>query len=72
MEMKDALTENIFEKFSEVIPLAVDQAPGIVTKWGSPVNKIDRAAGGLHFQTYKGKLSSEKSYYYTKDTSCHS
>ncbi|EMR86879.1 hypothetical protein ACHAPC_002340 [Botrytis cinerea] len=53
MEMKDALTENIFEKFSEVIPLAVDQAPGIVTKWGSPVNKIDRAAGGLHFQTYK-------------------
>ncbi|TGO46555.1 hypothetical protein BCON_0318g00050 [Botryotinia convoluta] len=53
MEMKDALTENIFEKFSEVIPLAADQAPGIVAKWGSPVNKMDRAAGGLHFQTYK-------------------
>ncbi|KAF7899405.1 hypothetical protein EAE99_012326 [Botrytis elliptica] len=53
LEMKDALTENIFEKFSEVIPLAADQAPGIVAKWGSPVNKIDRAAGGLHFQTYK-------------------
>ncbi|KAF7903268.1 uncharacterized protein EAF01_006317 [Botrytis porri] len=52
-EMKDALTENIFEKFSEVIPLAADQAPGIVAKWGSPVNKMDRAAGGLHFQTYK-------------------
>ncbi|KAF7946085.1 uncharacterized protein EAE97_005123 [Botrytis byssoidea] len=53
LEMKDALTENIYQKFSEVIPLAADQAPGIVAKWGSPVNKMDRAAGGLHFQTYK-------------------
>lgn len=32
LEMKDALTENIYQKFSEVIPLAADQAPGIVAK----------------------------------------
>lgn len=60
VDMKDALTENIFEKFGEVIPLAANQAPGIVAKWGAPLNKIDRAAGGLHFMTYKGTSSSYK------------
>ncbi|ESZ90745.1 hypothetical protein SBOR_8879 [Sclerotinia borealis F-4128] len=52
-DMKDALKENLFEKFGEVIPLAVEQAPQMVSKWGASVNKFDRDAGGLYWATYK-------------------
>lgn len=54
-DMKDALNENLFEKFSDVIPLAVGLATQSVSKWGAPVNKFDREAGGLYWATYKGK-----------------
>ncbi|KAF7869938.1 hypothetical protein EAF04_004722 [Stromatinia cepivora] len=61
-DMKDALTENIFEKFNEAIPLAAEQAPSIAARWGAPVNKIDRAAGGLHFQTYRATIRRDGVY----------
>ncbi|KAJ8060176.1 hypothetical protein OCU04_010521 [Sclerotinia nivalis] len=61
-DMKDALTENIFEKFSEAIPLAAEQAPSIAAKWGAPVNKADRAAGGLYFQTYRAVIRRDGVY----------
>ncbi|QSZ34344.1 hypothetical protein DSL72_005935 [Monilinia vaccinii-corymbosi] len=53
IDIKDSLNENIFEKFGEVITLAVDQAPHTVSKWGATVNKFDRDAGGLYWATYK-------------------
>lgn len=61
-DMNDALTENIFEKFSEAIPLAAEQAPSIAAKWGAPVNKVDRAAGGLYFQTYRAVIRRDGVY----------
>ncbi|KAB8298086.1 hypothetical protein EYC80_001848 [Monilinia laxa] len=53
IDMEDVLNENIFEKFGEVISLAVEQAPGMASKWGAPINKFDRDAGGLYWGTYK-------------------
>jgi hypothetical protein len=53
-EIKAVLEENIFERFGEVIQLAVDQAPVTVGKWGAPVNRANRAEGGLYWSTYKG------------------
>ncbi|RDW67742.1 hypothetical protein BP6252_09138 [Coleophoma cylindrospora] len=52
-EMKDALSENIFEHFDHVIQLAVDEAPATATKWGAPVNRFDRSQGGYYWATYK-------------------
>ncbi|KAM3081672.1 hypothetical protein ACMFMG_005123 [Clarireedia jacksonii] len=55
-EIKEVLEENIFERFGEVIQLAVDQAPDTVDKWGAPVNRANRAEGGLYWSTYKGTV----------------
>lgn len=54
-DMEDALNENIFKKFRKIIPLAVDQAPQMVSKWGAPLNNMDPDARGLRWSTYKGK-----------------
>jgi hypothetical protein len=52
-EMKETLSENIYEKFEQVIKAAVDEANATVAKWGAPVNRQNRAAGGLFWATYK-------------------
>ncbi|KAG4025453.1 hypothetical protein MFRU_058g00360 [Monilinia fructicola] len=52
-DMEDALNENIFKKFRKIIPLAVDQAPQMVSKWGAPLNNMDPDARGLRWSTYK-------------------
>jgi hypothetical protein len=52
-EMKETLSENIYEKFDKVIQAAVDEANATAAKWGSPVNRENRNAGGYFWATYK-------------------
>ncbi|KAL3424847.1 tat pathway signal sequence, partial [Phlyctema vagabunda] len=52
-EMKDALSENIYEHFENMIQMAIDEAPKTSAKWGAPVNKVDRSQGGYYWSTYK-------------------
>jgi hypothetical protein len=52
-EMKETLSENIYEKFDKVIQAAVDEANATAAKWGSPVNRENRNAGGYFWSTYK-------------------
>jgi hypothetical protein len=40
LDMNEALAENIFENFGEVIQQAAAQALPTAQKWGSPVNKV--------------------------------
>jgi hypothetical protein len=52
-EMKETLSENIYEKFDKVIQAAVDEANATAAKWGAPVNRENRNAGGYFWSTYK-------------------
>jgi hypothetical protein len=52
-EMKETLSENIYEKFDKVIEAAVDEANVTAAKWGAPVNRENRNAGGYFWSTYK-------------------
>lgn len=52
-EMKETLSENIYEKFDQVIQAAVDEANDTAARWGAPVNRENRAAGGYFWATYK-------------------
>jgi hypothetical protein len=52
-EVKETLSENIYEKFEQVVKAAVDEANDTATKWGAPINRENRAAGGYHWSTYK-------------------
>ncbi|KAI9745714.1 MAG: hypothetical protein M1818_001250 [Claussenomyces sp. TS43310] len=42
-EMKDSLSENLYEKFDEVVQAAVDEANITSAKWGAPINRANRA-----------------------------
>ncbi|GAB1316634.1 Dynamin N-terminal domain-containing protein [Madurella fahalii] len=46
--MKQQLAENVFEKFDQYIPKAIDDAVPTATQWGAP-----RDMGGLLWATYK-------------------
>ena len=52
-EMKESLSENIYDKFDQVIATAIAEANATTSKWGAPVNRENRAAGGLYWATYK-------------------
>lgn len=52
-EMKESLSENIYEKFGQVVQSAADAANDTASKWGAPVNRENRALGGLHWSSYK-------------------
>jgi len=52
-EVKESLSENIYDKFDQVIKAAVNEANTTAAKWGAPINRENRAAGGLHWGTYK-------------------
>lgn len=56
-EIEQSLTENIFKKFDHLGQLAADKAPTTVVRWGAPVNRENRAAGGYYWATYKGWLT---------------
>jgi hypothetical protein len=40
LDMNEALAENIFENFGEVVQQAAAQALPTAQKWGSPVNRV--------------------------------
>ncbi|KAL2048436.1 hypothetical protein N7G274_000348 [Stereocaulon virgatum] len=52
-ELSDELTDNIFDKYDTAIKSATETAIATAFHWGSPVNREDRAAGGLCWATYK-------------------
>jgi hypothetical protein len=52
-EMKESLSQNIYDKFDQAITVAVNEANATAAKWGAPVNRENRAAGGLPWSTYK-------------------
>jgi len=56
-EIEQTLAENIFKKFDHLGQLAADKASSTVAKWGAPVNRENRAAGGYYWATYKGWLT---------------
>jgi hypothetical protein len=52
-EMKESLAETIYDRFDSVIEAAVNEANTTAEKWGAPVNRENRAAGGYFWATYK-------------------
>jgi phage tail protein X len=52
-KMKESLSQNIYDKFDQAITAAVNEANATAAKWGAPVNRENRAAGGLPWSTYK-------------------
>jgi hypothetical protein len=41
------------DHFSAAVQHAITEAPNTADRWGAPVNRDDRASGGLHYSTYK-------------------
>jgi hypothetical protein len=52
-KIKESLSENIYDKFDQIITAAVNEANATAAKWGAPVNRENRAAKGLPWLTYK-------------------
>ncbi|KAL8705913.1 MAG: hypothetical protein Q9225_007998, partial [Loekoesia sp. 1 TL-2023] len=52
-ELKDEFQDSIFHRYEAAIQSATWEAIHIAAKWGAPVNRGDRAAGGLYWATYK-------------------
>ena len=61
-ELGDEMEFNIYKKYGNAINSASVEAPNIIAKWGSPVNRLDRAAGGYHFSTYKAIVRRNGAY----------
>jgi hypothetical protein len=61
-EMKDSLSENIYDKFDQVITAAINEANDTASKWGAPVNRENRAQGGLFWATYKAVCRRDETY----------
>ena len=47
------LQENVFDQFAAAIQQATSEACNTANRWGAPVNRDDRALGGLYWATYK-------------------
>lgn len=45
-QLKEALSEHVYEQFAENIRRAADVAVPTCQKWGASVNRADRSAGG--------------------------
>ncbi|KAF6221297.1 hypothetical protein HO133_002152 [Letharia lupina] len=52
-ELGDEFADNIYDKYETAISNAANDSIATALKWGAPVNREDRAAGGLHWSTYK-------------------
>ncbi|KAI9881074.1 MAG: hypothetical protein M1830_008232 [Pleopsidium flavum] len=52
-ELKEEFGDNISDKFETATTNATNEASGTASKWGAPVNRDDRPAGGYHWSTYK-------------------
>jgi hypothetical protein len=56
-EIGQILARHIFEKCNDGSQLAINDAPATAAKWGAPINRENRAAGGYYWATYKGRLT---------------
>ncbi len=52
-EIRESLTENIYNNFKTAVGAAVDEANKTAARWGAPVNRGNTAAGGFYWSTYK-------------------
>ncbi|CAF9943183.1 MAG: hypothetical protein ALECFALPRED_010769, partial [Alectoria fallacina] len=52
-ELSDEFADNIYDKYETAVSNATNDSIATALKWGQPVNREDRAAGGLHWSTYK-------------------
>ncbi|KAL9124079.1 MAG: hypothetical protein Q9217_006557 [Psora testacea] len=52
-ELNDEFGDSIFDKYETAVQNAVRDSIETTLKWGAPVNRGDRAAGGLYWATYK-------------------
>ncbi|KAL8998150.1 MAG: hypothetical protein Q9188_006160 [Gyalolechia gomerana] len=52
-EINDEFQDNIFDKYEAAIQNATGDSVHTARGWGAPVNRENRAAGGLYWSTYK-------------------
>ncbi|KAL9637881.1 MAG: hypothetical protein Q9164_001922 [Protoblastenia rupestris] len=52
-ELNDEFDDSIFDRYETAIQNAARDSIETALKWGAPVNRQDRAAGGLYWATYK-------------------
>ncbi|KAL8700510.1 MAG: hypothetical protein Q9201_005409 [Fulgogasparrea decipioides] len=52
-ELSEEFGDNIFDRFETAVNNAVEEASRTVDQWGAPVNRDNRALGGLYWATYK-------------------
>ncbi|CZT47980.1 uncharacterized protein RSE6_08614 [Rhynchosporium secalis] len=52
-DMTDALAENIFEHYDELVEIAISEANTTVANWHRAVNRDNRELGGYYWATYK-------------------
>ena len=52
-ELKNEVENNIFDKYDTAIANAINDSTETCSRWGWPVNREDRPAGGYHYSTYK-------------------
>ncbi|KAL2065059.1 hypothetical protein VTL71DRAFT_4199 [Oculimacula yallundae] len=61
-EMTDALAENIFEHYDQLVELAIAEANNTVGKWHRKVDRDNWALGGYYWSTYKAIVRREGVY----------
>ncbi|KAL9612851.1 MAG: hypothetical protein Q9167_002583 [Letrouitia subvulpina] len=52
-ELTEEFSESIFDKYETAISNATIEATTTSNRWGAPINRGDRSAGGFHWSTYK-------------------
>ncbi|KAK5195290.1 hypothetical protein LTR92_005420 [Exophiala xenobiotica] len=65
----DELQEKVYDVYPAATTAAKSQADDTARKWGSPVNRDNRAAGGLYWATYKAVVRREGCF--TNGWGCH-
>ncbi|PBP27375.1 hypothetical protein BUE80_DR001561 [Diplocarpon rosae] len=61
-DLTDALAENIFENYEQLVESAISEANATVQAWHGPVNRGDRASGGYYWATYKAIMRRDGVY----------
>lgn len=52
-ELSDEFTDNIYDKYETAVANAANDSIATALHWGAKVDRENRAAGGLHWSTYK-------------------
>lgn len=51
--IRDEFADNVYQQLPTAAEKAKNEANNTASHWGSPVNRVDRAAGGYFWATYK-------------------